>query len=321
MKIGFATQIWVRDDHWENFPRMLDEMSLIGLDGFEMAPAYLIEKYEGHTKELRQLLDLHDLELASYYTGLTYHEPEARRRGIEEVKRRARFVAELGYENLLLDGARSRGEGLPPLEDHIAMVAETANALGEYARSLGLSLSWHQHWGSIFEAPPAFDRLMALTDPDLLGFCPDVGQLALCGFDVVETVRRYVDRVRFVHYKDVTIAGRPQGELWPGGPVAPSDDGAYGVDSRGRWVELGRGMVDFPAITEVLLAAGYDGWIVDDFDYTGYPARAAAQACKDYINGALEIWGERDFRRGLAQGQVPMGKGSPPRPPRTDVRR
>ena len=181
--------------------------------------------------------------------------------------------------------------------------ANTANMLGQYARSLGLTLAWHQHWGSIFEVQAPFHRLMELTDPGLVGFCPDVGQLALGDFDVVDTVRRYVDRVRYVHYKDVTCAGRPQGELWPGGPVVPSNDGAYGIDSRWRWVELGRGVVDFPAITEVLLGAGYDGWIVDDFDFTGYPARASAQACKDYINQALGIWGERDIRRGLAPTQ------------------
>jgi sugar phosphate isomerase/epimerase len=98
----------------------------------------------------------------------------------------------------------------------------------------------------------------------------------------------------------VTFAGRPQRALWPGGPPAPADGGAYGVDSRGRWVELGRGMVDFPAITAVLRAMGYDGWLVDDFDYSGYEPRVSAQACKDYINLGLGLWSARDQRRGLA---------------------
>ena len=222
-----------------------------------------------------------------------------------EVKRRCRFVAELGYDIVLLDGGRKRPgiTAQQQLDDQIKLIAETANMLGEYANSLGLHLSWHQHWGSIFEVQAPFHRLMELTDPALMGFCCDVGQLALGDFDVVETVRRYVDRIGFMHYKDVTMAGRPEGELWPGGPVAPTDGGAYGIDSKARWVELGRGMVDFPAVTEVLLSAGYDGWIVDDFDFTGYPARASAQACKDYINYGLGIWGERDIRRGL----VPQG--------------
>src|SRR5438105_3774141 len=83
----------------------------------------------------------------------------------------------------------------------------------------------------------------------------DVGQLTLGGFDVLGTVRRYIDRIRFMHYKDVTFGGRPQGQLWAGGTHIPADEGAYGVDSKGRWVELGRGVVPFAAITRILLDA------------------------------------------------------------------
>ena len=300
MKIGFGTQLWLRDNHFENFYRMLDEMSLVGLDGFEMCYPFLIEWYERRVTDLRQLLGMHDLELASYYTGVTFHDPEARARGVAEVKRRCRFCAELGGKNVLLDGGRKRpGISDQQLDDQIKIIAETANQLGEYARSCGLNLCWHQHWGSIFEVQSPFHRLMALTDPQCVGFCVDVGQLVLGDFDAVETVKRYASRIGFVHYKDVTFSGRPSGELWPGHRV-PTDGGAYGVDSRARWVELGRGQVNFPAITEVLLASGYDGWLVDDFDFSGYPAARSAQACKDYINLGLGIWGERDTRRGLA---------------------
>lgn len=301
MKIGFGTQLWLRDNHFENFFRMLDEMSLVGLDGFEMCYPFLINQYERRIDELRQLLAMHDLELATYYTGVTFYDAELRQRGVEEVKRRCRFCAELGTKTVLLDGGRKR-PGITPteLDDQIKLIAETANVLGEYANSCGLTLAWHQHWGSIFEVQAPFHRFMELTDPDLVRFCPDVGQLALGDFDVVGTVKRYAQRIAYTHYKDVTFAGRPRGELWPGGPMVPSDDGAYRVDSRGRWVELGRGVVDFPAVTEVLRSVGYDGWIVDDFDFTCYRARESAQACKDYINHALGIWGERDIRRGLA---------------------
>lgn len=307
MKIGFGTQLWLRDHHFENFPRMLDEMSLVGLDGFEMSYPFLIDQYERRIGELRQLLAMHDLELATYYTGVTFYDPERRQRGVEEVKRRCRFCAELGTQYVLLDGGRKRpGISVTELDDQIKLIAETANMLGEYARSCGLTLAWHQHWGSIFEVQAPFHRLMELTDSDLVRFCPDVGQLALGDFDIVDTVKRYAGgqgssaRIAFVHFKDVTFDGRPRGELWPGGPVAPTDDGAYRVDSRGRWVELGRGVVDFPAVTQVLRSAGYDGWIVDDLDFSCYRARESAQACKDYINYGLGIWGERDIRRGLA---------------------
>jgi inosose dehydratase len=302
MKFGFGTQLWLRDDHFENWYRMLDEMSLGGLDGFEMCYPYVIEHYEQRVGELRTLLAMHDLELASYYTYLTYADPDACKHGVAEVERRCRFMAELGAQNILLDGGRKRpGQTPQELDDEIKIIAETANHLGEYARSCGLTLSWHQHWGSILEVQAPFHRFMELTDPAVVGFCCDVGQLLLGDFDPVETVKRYVSRIRFMHYKDVSFAGRPQdGELWPGSPQLPSDGGAYNVDSRGRWIELGRGAVDFPGVTQVLREAGYDGWLVDDFDFTGYAPRVSVQACKDYINLGLSIWTERDIRCGLA---------------------
>jgi len=301
MKLGFGTQLWLRDNHLEHWYRMLDEMSLAGLDGFEMCYPFLYEWYAGREQELRDLLALHDLELSAYYLGLTFDRDDERRSGEARFRERCDFCAALGSKVVLLDGGRKRPGATPQeLDDHVSLVAETANALGEYARSLGLTLAWHQHWGSIFEVPPTFDALMARTDPQLVKFCPDTGQLALCGFDVVETIRRYADRLGYVHYKDVTFAGRPSGTLWPGGPRVPADDGAYNVDSRGRWVELGRGVIDFPAVTRLLRDAGYDGWIVDDFDMTAYAPRASVAACKDYVNRGLGIWGERDIRRGLA---------------------
>ena len=73
MKIGFGSQVWLNDNHFENFPRMLDELSLVGMDGFEMCFPFLIDQYEHRTGELRRLLAMHDLELANYYTGIAFH--------------------------------------------------------------------------------------------------------------------------------------------------------------------------------------------------------------------------------------------------------
>ena len=230
MKIGFGSQLWLGYDNFQGFPRMLDEMSLVGLDGFEMCYPLVIEKYERRVGELRTLLAMHDLELASYYTGCSFADPARMQPEAEEVRRRCRFLAELGSQFILLDGGlKLAGEAPAQLQDRIAWIADQANELAAYANSCGITLAWHQHWGSIFEVEENLHRLMALTDPALVKFCPDVGQLALCGFDPVAIVQRYADRVGFVHYKDVTFAGRPQGELWPGGPAGLQAAGRQGA--------------------------------------------------------------------------------------------
>ncbi len=307
MKFGFGTQLWLRDNHLENWHRMLDEMSLAGLDGFEMCFAFLYDAYSNRVGELATLLRMHDLELSTYYTSMDYWYDEPRLAGMQHFRERCRFCAELGMQVMLLDGGRKHPE-LPPdtLDAHIGRVADTANELADYAAKLGLTTAWHQHWGSIFEISATFDQLMARTDPALLKFCPDIGQLVLGDFDVNATIRKYAPRIAYVHYKDVTFAGRPTAPLWANGPAVPSDEGAYGVDSRGRWVELGRGCVDFPAVTAILREAGYDGWIVDDLDFTGYRPLDSVTACKDYVNSGLGIWTEKDYRRGLAPHSTPQ---------------
>jgi len=298
MKFGFGMQLWLRDNHYENFWRMLDEMSLEGLDGFECCYPILVDWFGDRPRELRKLLDMHDLELSSYYYGGRYYEPEERRRTVHEVKKRADLMSALRYENILLDGAgKIPGLSAEQTADYVKRTAETANELGAYAKSLGLTLSWHQHWGSVLEDPARFHEFMDLTDPQLVGFCADVSQLTMGNFDVPQTIERYASqrRIRFMHFKDLTSAGRPDGRLWQGYD-APSDEGSYNVDSKYRFVELGRGQVDFPAILAILLKYGYDGYLVNDFDYTGYDPRASVRACKSYINDALGIITERDKR-------------------------
>lgn len=303
MKFAFGTQIWLRDNHFENFYRMLDEMALEGLDGFEICFSFLREWYAHRAGELRTLLDMHRLEICDYYAGVCFREDDLHKQTLAEAKKRYEFMADLGYEHVLMDEIFGSLPLAGDLSEHIKRIADCANQTGYYAKSLGLNLSWHNHWGSTFETPEPFAAFVSLLDNDYCGLCLDLGQLKLGGFNEVETVEKYISRIRLMHFKDVTFRGRPQGRLYAGGPDLPKDSGAYLVDSRGRWVEMGRGEVDFKGVTRVLLAGGYDGWIIDDHDSTSYTARQCVAACKEYLNYGLGIWTEKDFLTGKAPGK------------------
>ena len=295
MKFGFGMQVWLRDNHNENFYRMLDEMSLEGLDGFECCYPFLYQWYSNNPGELRTLLDMHGLELSSYYCSVCFRDPDLNRRTVDDIKAKMRFVSEMGYKNILIDEAYG---SLPnphgSAADLIKIIAEGANNLGEYANSLGVTLSWHNHWGSTFETLEPFEQFVEQLDNSLCGICIDVGQLKLGGIDEVAVVKKYAKKIKYMHYKDVIFKGRPQGKIFPGGPDVPTNTGAYSVDAKGRWVELGRGEVNFVDVTKALLDAGFDGWIVDDLDSTSYQARESVSACKEYINKGLGIRTERD---------------------------
>lgn len=290
MKLGYHLAPWINDGHPQNFHRALDEISLTGWDGVEIIGNYLVERYGADPRELRALLALHDLELSSCYFRPTFD--VARRADDEEFTRRVvGTAAGAGGKIILIDGGDIKPEG--NIESDYQRVADVANMVGERSKEAGLQCCWHQHWGTMFECAAPFDRLMALTDPDLVKFCPDSAQLSMGDFDVLATFKKYAPRIGYVHFKDLD-----QNHDWSvtarnGGPTTWSDTGAYHVDSKWRFVELGRGLIDFPALTAVLRDAGYEGWIVDDFDYSAYQTREASVALLRYLRHSLGLVGRR----------------------------
>ena len=52
-----------------------------------------------------------------------------------------------------------------------------------------------------------YDRILALTDPALVGWVPDTGHILRGGQDILDTLRTYRDRIRYLHLKDVDAAG------------------------------------------------------------------------------------------------------------------
>ena len=290
MKLGYHLAPWVRDGHYENFPRALDEISLTGWDGVEFSGQWTVDTFGRRPGDLRDLLAMHDLEMASSYFRPTYR--RERRAGDVELSQRVIAVAaEAGCKNVLIDGGSPIPEGAT--DDDYQRVAEMANIVGSLAKAAGLQCSWHQHWGTLFEWAAPFDRLMDLTDPELVKFCPDTAQLTMGDFDVLATFKKYARRIGFIHFKDIDVNHHWQVTESHGGPATWADTGGYHVDSKWRMVELGRGIIDFPAMLSVAREAGYDGWILDDFDYSAYGTREASTSLLRYLRHSLGITGRR----------------------------
>jgi inosose dehydratase len=98
------------------------------------------------------------------------------------------------------------------------------------------------------ESPDELDKVMRRSR---IGFCPDTAHLAAGGGDPAELIRRYSDRIHYVHLKDF----RPD-------PLT--------------FLPLRRGVLNMPDIIAALGEAGYDGWLVVELDaYDGDPLEAA----------------------------------------------
>ena len=99
------------------------------------------------------------------------------------------------------------------------------------------------------QASAEYDLIMGMTDPDLVKWNPDTGHIIRGGQDLVDTLRRYGDRIIHVHLKDVdrdTLASQLSGE--PPYRVAQVWDGLYR-----RNVEI-EAMTDLPRALRSRLA-------------------------------------------------------------------
>jgi len=306
MKLGFGMATWIAygSYNYERFHLMLDELALAGYDGLESAQPFILNIWGHKPAEFKKLMDMHGLALSATYAGIDFRTPEATRASVNSANRLIEFYSQVGCRHFLMDirnEKNSQGYNLDHImstytDEELAGAGGVANSLGKYAEEHGMRLSFHTHWGTFFEDAETFGKFWAATDPDLVSLCPDVGQIQLCGQDPVAYVRSNIDRITdYVHYKDVAIKSRMKGELWPGYSV-PDNDGGYGIDSAGRFIETGRGDVDFKSITKILLDHGFDGWITTDLDLTANNPMLSAIACKEYVNKALGVIGDRDLR-------------------------
>ncbi|MGD9497148.1 MAG: sugar phosphate isomerase/epimerase family protein [Armatimonadota bacterium] len=267
IRLGYHPATFVGEG-FDKFVASLHPVCAEGWDGLEYS-ARVFEPWFGRPGRVRSLLAQADLVLSGLYYTCGFRTDQETSAWLEGGERVARFCTEVGCGLILIDGGSKQGGGTP---EQIERAAEGANAMGRLCARHGLTCSWHQHWGTIFEHQEPFERLMALTDPELVKFTPDTAQLSLGDFDVPATIRRHAERCVYVHFKDL------------------------GPDR--RFTELGTGIVDFPACWAPLRETGFTGWIVVDLDYTSLDPGESCRANKRYLNQVLGICGERDRRRG-----------------------
>lgn len=131
-------------------------------------------------------------------------------------------------------------------------------------REVGLRTVFHHHCAGYFETPTEIDKLLRLTDPELLGLCLDTGHYRFGGGDPLEFLKHNFNRIWHVHFKDCQpeLAKRSRAEGWD----------YFTSVRKGIFCELGQGDIDFAGIKAELIALGYgavdstDGWIVVEQD-------------------------------------------------------
>ncbi|MFQ6065966.1 MAG: sugar phosphate isomerase/epimerase family protein [bacterium] len=232
----------------------LTEISRAGYQGFEAFDGDVIPFVERKT-EFVNLCREKNLDFVAVYCGANFIFREILKEELHKIEKVANFAKVVGCRILVVGGGAIRHDGIK--ENDYENLAESLSRVAEIADDAGLECCYHPHLGTICENKKQLAKLMTLTDINL---CPDTAHLAAGGSDPPEVIRSYADRINYVHLKDY---------------------------KDGKWLELGEGEIDFPAIIGALRKAQYDGWITVELDVTERTPLESAVISKKYIDSHL----------------------------------
>lgn len=242
IQFGYAAITWGGND-----VQAIKDISEVGYRGIQIR-SNVLKDFGDKPKALADILKEHGLK----FVALSGGGPRANFVEADEIAtqvKHATFLRDAGGLYLqMTDSARPK-DGKPEAKDFKA-VGRLLSEIGKRTADLGIPMAYHNHMRSLGEAPDEVDALMDAADPRYVKLLLDVAHYAQGGGDPAKAIRKYRDRIQFLHIKDVE---RTDATVLPGG-------NAY------RFVELGRGRVDLPAVFAALKEIKFRGWAIVELD-------------------------------------------------------
>lgn len=286
IRLGFAPITWNNEDLQTElgpavpFETVLDEVAAAGYcatelgDGFPRDPVVL-----------RSALAARALTLPSGWCGLRFfsvpvEEDLSHTRQLGALLRGAgaSFInlADQGTPERKAWAGRANCADAPRLssaqwDDFAERVCRAASVAREY----GLQACFHPHAGTWVETRAELEEFLRRVPASEVKLVWDVGHALYGGVDPIDVVRAHPHHIAYIHLKDVD------------GAVLESlrrdrlgfDDGIR----RRVFTELGRGMLDVPALLATLRDISYDGWLMVEQDSTWLPPAESARVSRAYL--------------------------------------
>jgi inosose dehydratase len=131
---------------------------------------------------------------------------------------------------------------------------DNIRAIATLARDkYGVRATIHPHAGGYIEFADELKRVVDEIPADLAGLCLDTGHMAYSGMDPVATLRRYWDRVDYIHFKDI------DSKVYAA--VMEERIRFFDACAKGVMCPIGRGSIDYQAVRALLTELGYGGYI------------------------------------------------------------
>ena len=273
VRLGIAPIAWTNDDMPDlgkenTFEQCVSEMALAGFTGSEVGG-----KYPTDTAVLKKALDLRNISIcnqwfSSFLISKPYEETEKEFiKATDFLKEMCAKVIGVSEPSYSIQGKMEQPvwEGKYIMnEEERKLLADGLDKLGKIAKDKGMTLTFHHHMGTVVQTEEEIDKFMELTDPELVFLLFDSGHLSFAGINPENVLKKYVNRVKLVHLKDIRkeMVEKSRAERW---------SFLKGV-REGVFTVPGDGDVDFAPIFSILEEAGYEGWVVVEAEQD--PAKA-----------------------------------------------
>lgn len=273
VKLGIAPIAWTNDDmpdlgSGNTFEQCISEMALAGFTGCEVGNKYPRDDIPA----LKKALSLRNMQIcnawfSSFLLTKPYDEVE------KDFTDHISFLKEMGAKVVGISEQSYSIQGTDKSvfkdkyimnDDEWARLCDGVNRLGKVAKDMGISLTYHHHMGTVVQTAAEIDRLMENTDPELFSLLYDSGHLAYCGEDYIGVLKKYANRVKHVHLKDI----RPEVI-----DKVKKENLSFLEGVRlGTFTVPGDGAIDFGPIFDILADSGYEGYVLVEAEQD--PAKA-----------------------------------------------
>ncbi|MGF9941247.1 myo-inosose-2 dehydratase [Bacillus anthracis] len=263
IKLGIAPIAWTNDDMPElgaenTFEQCISEMALAGFNGSEVG-----NKYPRNTVVLKKSLELRNLEIASAWFS-TFLTTKPIEETVEEFIKHRDFLHDMGAKVIVVSEQGHSIQGLMdvPLfknkpvftEEEWDKLADGLHHLGKLAQEKGLHIVYHHHMGTGVQTTAEIEKLMDMTDPELVSLLFDTGHLVFSGEEPLYILKKYLSRIKHVHLKDIrqeVVDIVKENEL---SFLQAVKNGAFTVP--------GDGVIGFDEVFTTLANSDYKGWFV-----------------------------------------------------------
>ncbi|MFT6073293.1 MAG: inosose dehydratase [Yoonia sp.] len=269
IKIGNAPCSWgiefTSDPAYPTWQSVLSQCAGAGYKGIELGPIGFMPE---DPAILGEELAKNDLNIIGGVVFRPFHDATKWDEVMDASVRTCKALVAHGAEHLVLidsisprraptAGRASEAEQMDSAEwsafrDRVAAIAKMGTE--EY----GLTVGIHAHAAGFVDFEPELERLLDEVDENILKICFDTGHHSYAGYDPVAFMKRHIDRISYMHFKDIDPAVKAD--------VVANRTDFYKACGQGIFCNLGKGDVDFPAVRQVLLDAGFDGWCTVEQD-------------------------------------------------------